>query len=101
MPQLWVSSTTLAEASASLNIAAARPSVLPRSDCYSVPGLPQPGWGPSGDIGPRNQASGFERNLNFGCGVNSSQAEERADLRGGAALGFGPFPVLYSLRWTP
>jgi len=37
-------------------------------------GIPLPGlrsrWGRFRDIGPRNQASGFEGELNFGLGVN-------------------------------
>ncbi|APD47783.1 rubredoxin [Synechococcus sp. CS-602] len=51
------------------------------------------------DIGPRNQASGFEENLNFGLGVNKlTPGQKNVLIFGGLALGFAFFLSLYSLR---
>jgi rubredoxin len=51
------------------------------------------------DIGPREKASGFEENLNFGIGVNRmTPGQKNVLIFGGLALGFAFFLSLYSLR---
>ena len=51
------------------------------------------------DIGPRNKASGFEENLNYGLGVNKlTPGQKNVLIFGGLALGFAFFLSLYSLR---
>ena len=51
------------------------------------------------DIGPREKASGFEENLNFGIGVNRmTPGQKNVLIFGGLALAFAFFLSLYSLR---
>ena len=51
------------------------------------------------DIGPRNKASGFEENLNFGLGVNRlTPGQKNVLIFGGFALAIAFFLSLYSLR---
>ncbi|MAR07350.1 MAG: rubredoxin [Cyanobium sp. NAT70] len=51
------------------------------------------------DIGPRNKASGFEENLNYGLGVNRlTPGQKNVLIFGGLALAFAFFLSLYSLR---
>ena len=51
------------------------------------------------DIGPRNKASGFEENLNFGLGVNRlTPGQKNVLMFGGFALAIAFFLSLYSLR---
>ena len=51
------------------------------------------------DIGPRNEPSGFEENLNFGLGVNRlTPGQKNVLIFGGFALAFAFFLSLYSLR---
>jgi rubredoxin len=51
------------------------------------------------DIGPRNKASGFEENLNYGLGVNRlTPGQKNVLIFGGFALAIAFFLSLYSLR---
>ncbi|CAI8171587.1 MAG: rubredoxin [Prochlorococcus sp.] len=51
------------------------------------------------DIGPRDQPSGFEENLNYGFGVNNlTPGQKNVLIFGGLALAFAFFLSLYSLR---
>ena len=51
------------------------------------------------DIGPREKASGFEENLNFGIGVNRmTPGQKNVLIFGGLALAFAFFLSLYSFR---
>ncbi|MFM9100762.1 MAG: rubredoxin [Cyanobium sp.] len=51
------------------------------------------------DIGPRNKASGFEENLDFGLGVNRlTPGQKNVLIFGGFALAIAFFLSLYSLR---
>ncbi len=51
------------------------------------------------DIGPRDQPSGFEENLNYGFGVNGlTPGQKNVLIFGGLALAVACFLSLYSLH---